>query len=113
MRPFALLVVSALAATMAFGQTHTVPGHYTKSGKWVPAREVADKEKTPNPDKINRDMVKGFKNKPERKPQKPKDPYTQAQSQLGKHREYRYFPGHNTKSGKYVAPAWRWVWVKD
>lgn len=106
-------ILLPFCASVAFAQTHTVPGHWTKSGKWVAAHEVKDKERSESPSKINRDLVKGFQNKPLRKPSQPKDPYAEAQSHLGKHKEYRYFPGHTTKSGHFIPSAWRWVWVKD
>jgi len=71
----------------AFAQTHTIPGHFTKSGKWIPEHQSKQKK---SPGQVQADMAG-----------------------KGRHREQRYIPGHFDKKGHYVKPRTQWVWVKD
>lgn len=103
--------MKALAAALAAGicaisvaQTHVVPAHIDKHGKWIPAHEVKDRKQSNTPKTINKGLVDGYKT--------PKKPRNSPETRPGLHKEHRYYPGHTGKDGHYIKPHWQWVWVK-
>ena len=120
-----ITTIAAFAALAVLaGAQSTGMGHFDSKGIWHAPKQSRPKQprtsspktKSQNPDSANRDIAKALKElepKPPKQRKPPKGSQPSTEYRPGYHQEYKFFPGHLTKSGNYIEDAWRWVWVKD